>query len=95
MEKIEIAGKFFTPEEAREIDAEIDKLDALMRQRRARVLAAMDAEQCSCSSCDLARQFLGRLSPGNPAQLFADCTCDGSTICAPCNVMIIAGRGAG
>lgn len=37
----------------------------------------------------------GRLSPGNPAQLFADCTCDGSIICAPCNVMIIAGRGAG
>lgn len=55
---VEICGKFFTPDEAREIDEGIAKLDALIRQRRARVLEAMRAEECSCSACETVRTFI-------------------------------------
>lgn len=58
VETVEIAGKFFTPAEAREIDEQIDKLDALMKQRRERVLAAMAAEECHCEACESARDYI-------------------------------------
>lgn len=55
---VEIGGKSFTPAEAREIDDQIDQLDALMKARRERVLASMAAEPCNCSACESARAYI-------------------------------------